>query len=89
MQNMQDAMQIIIQLNNDFYERTKNSKWTPFSLETDGSEYRIMFLGFPIFSSAADRITEEAGETGEALEDFVKQSASEMMYEISMFHNYF
>lgn len=83
---MQNAIQLVIELNNDFYEKTKNFEWTPFSFDTDGTEYRIMFLGFPVFSSAADRIEEEAGQT---LKDFVRQSASEMMYEISAFHNYF
>ncbi len=51
---MQEAIKLVTDLNEEFYETTKQTEWTPFAFDTDGTEWRITFLGFPVFSTTAD-----------------------------------
>jgi hypothetical protein len=51
---MTEAIQLVTDLNEEFYEITNQTEWTPFAFDTDGTEWRITFLGFPVFSTAAD-----------------------------------
>lgn len=60
---MKQAIRLVEDLNNEFYLKTNNTEWIPFSFDTDGTEHRIMFLGYPVFSTAADYINEEEGQT--------------------------
>jgi hypothetical protein len=53
---MQEATLLVSYLNTEFYEKTDNTEWTPFAFDTDGTDYRITFLGFPVFSTAADYV---------------------------------
>lgn len=53
---MTEAIKLVADLNEEFYEATKTTEWTPFAFDTDGTEWRITFLGFPVFSTAADMV---------------------------------
>jgi len=83
---MKEVIQLVTDLNSEFYEKTHNAEWIPFDFNTDGTEYRIMFLGSSVFSSASDSLNKEKNQT---LENFVRIKVSEMMDEIDTFSYYF
>ena len=80
---MKEAIQLIADLNEEFYEITKTTEWTPFAFDTDGTEWRIIFLGFPIFSSVVDGYIEE--ETGKTLKDVIMVYAVLMINDLHQF----
>lgn len=53
---MTEAIKLVRELNEEFHEATKATEWTPFEFDTDGTEWRITFLGFPVFSTTADYV---------------------------------
>jgi hypothetical protein len=80
---MQNAIQLVTDLNNEFYEETENDEWYPFEFDTDGTEYRIMFLGTPLFSSAADYVDTRAGKT---LRDVILKEMDKVMKDLDLFN---
>lgn len=78
-----EAVMLIEGLNDDFYKKTDETEWIPFSIETDGLEYVINFLGFPIYSTARDTLDEDAKQT---LRSFVLTEVEKMLNKVSKFN---
>ena len=55
---MKNEIELVTDLNGEFYERSLNEEWSPFSLETDGVEFAILFCGWPVFQSGSDVLDE-------------------------------
>jgi len=78
-----EAIQLVTDLNAEFYEKTDNTEWYPFEFDTNGTEYRIMFLGTPMFSSAAECLETMMGKT---LRDVVLSEMNKVMKDLDIFN---
>ena len=76
---MKEAIEIVHGLNADFWERTDNDEFFPAKLETDGGEYAVLFLGWPVFQSGNDSLDEDSGQT---LEQFIMAGVNNMIDDI-------
>jgi hypothetical protein len=76
---MNEANELVEDLNVEWYETTGNDEWQPFELRSCGADYAIMFCGWPLFQSGADYLDDEAGES---LRDFVLIPMKDMLRDL-------
>jgi hypothetical protein len=70
---------IVSRLNEDFYERTGNEEFYPATIESVGSDYSVLFLGFPVYQSCNDSLDEDTNQT---LEEFVMVGVNDLIDDI-------
>ena len=76
---MKEAEAIVNGLNDDFYERTDNEDFFPATIESNGRDCNVMFLGFPVYQSDNDCLDEDSGQT---LEDFIMDGVFKLIDDI-------
>lgn len=77
---MSEAELIVAEINEKFYEETKNDEFYPATIESTGNEYAVLFLGFPVYQSGNDMLDEDTNQT---LEEFVMDGVRDLLADVS------
>ena len=77
-----EALDIIADINGNYYEATQVDDFFPATIEANGVEFCILYLGSPIFQSGADSLAD-----GQSLTEFVMAGVDEMNNDMLFFKN--
>jgi len=80
-EEMQKVIQLVSDLNEEFYDITKNTEWTPFDFNTNGMDYMVIFMGISVFSSSSDVIAMD-----QTLKDIIMVEAVLMINDLHQFN---
>jgi len=82
---IQEAINLIEKLNNEYYEKTQDEDFLPFSFKTNGFECCIKFLDFYIWNSVDDERDRNDEEEYEPFENFIRRNSNNFLKKIKGF----
>ena len=76
-----NVLDVVYELNLDFFELTKNSSFTPFTLSSSGLIDEIYFMGHNVYNSDDSNMLteEETGELIQTVKEYCVQEAKKVL----------